>query len=331
MIEQEFNAICLFRQENPPIKGTTLKTNSPIVEPVFENLKSLRDKLELKFKNYKGIDLKFEYSKGASNFPNILHTSILPPNQKVSNGIYVVICFDKLGRGALVGCAESKTNPKGLDVIYRKKTSKDQLNIDVDGGKEETRYNNTFANPKEFYSGIHDDSDLLKHIEISIDLVLFKLNLIDGKNIEVRELVSSNILFTTFEPNNIHDGREKIAREIIARRGQKKFRNSLLESYNFQCAISKCKIQPILEAAHILPYKGADTNHVQNGILLRADLHTLFDLNLLSIDPKSYTIAIDDSLKDSEYYLYHGQALEVPRKIELQPSKEALLLRKHAV
>jgi len=327
MIEKEFNELCSFRQNHPPIKGEAISTNSELVKPVFANLVALRNKLENRFKNYKGVDLKFEYSKGASNFPNILHVSILPPEQKVSNGIYVVICFDKFGRGAVAGCAESKTNPKGLDVITRKKSNKNKLPIDVDGGKENTKYNNTFANPQDFYYELTDDTELFDHLEASLKLVLFKLNLIDSSNIPVKDLVTSNSFTRPFDPENLEDGRKKIAREINVRQGQPKFRKDLLKAYNYQCAISGCEIQSILEAAHILPYKGKDTNHVQNGILLRADLHTLFDLQLISIDSETYTIGIDDSLKDSEYQIYNGKKLNLPKEIGSQPSKEALILR----
>lgn len=327
MIEKEFNELCSFRQNNPPIKGETISTNSELVKPVFANLSAFRNKLEDRFRNYKDVDLKFEYSKGASNFPNILHVSILPPEQKVSNGIYVVICFDKLGRGAVAGCAESKTRPKGLDVIIRKKSNKDELLIDVDGGKENTKYNNTFANPKEFYHELVDDKELFDHLEASLNLVLFKLSLIDSSNVPVKDLVASNSLSAPFDPENVEDGRKKIAREISVRQGQPKFRKDLLKAYNYQCAISGCEIQPILEAAHILSYKGKETNHVQNGILLRADLHTLFDLQLISIDSETYTIDIDDSLKNSEYKIYNGRKLNLPKTTEFQSSKEAIILR----
>lgn len=327
MIEKEFNELCSFRRKHPPVKGETISTNSELVRPVFANLTALRNKLENRFKNYKGVDLKFEYSRGASNFPNILHVSILPPEQKVSNGIYVVICFDKLGRGALAGCAESKTHPKGLDVITRKKSNKDELIIDVDGATENTKYNNTFANPKEFYYELIDDKELFDHLQASLKLVLFKLNLIDSSNIPVKDLVTSTSFSTPFNPENVEDGRKKIAREISVRQGQPKFRKDLLKAYNYQCAISGCEIQPILEAAHILPYKGKETNHIQNGILLRADLHTLFDLQLISIDSETYTIGIDESLKNSEYKIYNGKKLNLPKAISSQPSKEALILR----
>ncbi|MNH00702.1 hypothetical protein D3C87_467110 [compost metagenome] len=327
MIEKEFNELCSFRQNHPPVKGEAISTNSELVKPVFANLATLRNKLENRFRNYKGIDLKFEYSKGASNFPNILHVSILPPDQKVSNGIYVVICFDKFGRGAVAGCAESKTHPKELDVIVRKKNNKDEPIIDVDGGKENTKYNNTFANPKEFYFELIDDKELFDHLETSLNLVLFKLNLIDSSKLPVKDLVTSNSFSAPFDPKNIDDGRRKIAREINVRQGQPKFRKDLLKAYNYQCAISGCGIQPILEAAHILPYKGKETNHVQNGILLRADLHTLFDLQLISIDPLTKIVSVDASLKNSEYNIYNGIKLNLPMELDLQPSKEALILR----
>lgn len=86
-----------------------------------------------------------------------------------------------------------------------------------------------------------------------------------------------------FDPAMIEDGRERVAREIAIRRGQAGFRNQLLEAYGC-CAMSGCTVASALEAAHIMPYQGPGTNHPSNGLLLRADLHTLFDLGLLSVD-----------------------------------------------
>src|ERR1700722_13605652 len=80
-----------------------------------------------------------------------------------------------------------------------------------------------------------------------------------------------------FDPKNIKDARERIRRTIVQRRGQAKFRNALLEAYGSRCAISGCGALEVLEAAHICPYQGSATNHVTNGLLLRADIHTLFD------------------------------------------------------
>src|SRR5690606_14516906 len=86
------------------------------------------------------------------------------------------------------------------------------------------------------------------------------------------------------------DDRESVFRSIKARRGQQKFRESLCKRYNNTCVVTGCKILDILEAAHIMPYRGKKDNHPSNGLLLRADIHTLFDLDLIGIDPKSLLV-----------------------------------------
>lgn len=76
--------------------------------------------------------------------------------------------------------------------------------------------------------------------------------------------------------------RQLIAASIKGRRGQTKFRQDLLKVYG-QCLVTGCQYEPILEAAHIEPYFLGGTFAVENGLLLRADMHTLFDLGLGSV------------------------------------------------
>ena len=57
-----------------------------------------------------------------------------------------------------------------------------------------------------------------------------------------------------------------------------------------------CTVFAVLEAAHIKPYQGENDNHPQNGLLLRADIHTLFDLNLLGIQPERLQVEISGPL-----------------------------------
>jgi predicted restriction endonuclease len=78
-----------------------------------------------------------------------------------------------------------------------------------------------------------------------------------------------------FNPHDDQDARERTFAAIVRRRGQSRFRRSLLRAYTGQCAVTACDAQETLEAAHILPYRGQRTNHVTNGLLLRADLHSL--------------------------------------------------------
>jgi len=127
-----------------------------------------------------------------------------------------------------------------------------------------------------------------------------------------------------FDPEDVSDGRRRILREIVNRQGQPVFRNRILDVYGRRCAITGSNVIETLEAAHIYPYRGAHTNHVSNGILLRADFHTLFDLRLIAIDTSDYTILIADRLKDTTYGRFSGRKLELPFNSRVRPSKQAL-------
>ncbi len=319
----EFNNICNFRREHPGITGSGLKSNDPALIPVKNDLQLIKESLENHFANYKGSNFTIEVSLGVGNFPTILHASILPPKQKVSDGIYAVMCFDKLGRGAVVGCAESVTHPRGLKTVIRK-TRKVELKIDVDGVNPTTKYNNTFENPKEFYSGIQTDSDLINHIKNSLDIALYRLGLGDSPELNINYRVAAEVLAPEFDPSNMTDGREKISRQITARRGQKKFRNALIKAYNGKCAVTGSNVESVLEAAHILPYYGQHTNHVQNGILLRSDIHLLFDLGQLTIDADSKKIKINSTLAGSYYSKYIDIVINLPEMISDHPHIDAL-------
>lgn len=71
-----------------------------------------------------------------------------------------------------------------------------------------------------------------------------------------------------FDPTNAKDAREKVLREIRARRGQKQFRDALIEAYEGRCAVTGCDVLDVLEAAHITPYLGPETNHVTKSPLI---------------------------------------------------------------
>lgn len=120
------------------------------------------------------------------------------------------------------------------------------------------------------------------------------------------------------------DNRERTLRAIKCRRGQRKFRNRILKRYGRTCVVSGCQVEELLEAAHILPYRGEEYNHPSNGLLLRSDLHTLFDLGLLRIQPGSLKISIGESIDDPNYRQFHGQCLNVSAR--LPPSEDALSL-----
>lgn len=127
-----------------------------------------------------------------------------------------------------------------------------------------------------------------------------------------------------FNPQNIVDARKKVLGSVVRRQGQAKFRLALLKAYDGRCAITGCTITALLEAAHIVPYQGADTNVVGNGLLLRADIHTLFDLGLLWVDADKRIVKLADELKGSEYMRYQDMPILSPKSAVDQPSAKAL-------
>jgi putative restriction endonuclease len=127
-----------------------------------------------------------------------------------------------------------------------------------------------------------------------------------------------------FDPCNIEDARSRALAAIVQRQGQPRFRGELLGAYGGACAITKCNLEEVLEAAHIYPFKGHLTNTVQNGLLLRADIHTLFDRGLIAIDTSDWTILVDRKLSQTEYGALNGQPLSLPAQNQFRPNKNAL-------
>ncbi len=114
---------------------------------------------------------------------------------------------------------------------------------------------------------------------------------------------------------------------IKVRRGQSEFRASLIGAYAGKCAVTGSRIVDLLEAAHILPHAEGTDYRVSNGLLLRADIHTLYDLHLLSIDER-HRVHLSKSLQTSEYLRHHGKdLLALPSTVGQQPSAQNLQAR----
>jgi putative restriction endonuclease len=130
------------------------------------------------------------------------------------------------------------------------------------------------------------------------------------------------------------DQRRIALRNQVQREGQGAFRLRLLDAYGRQCAITREHTEPVLAAAHIQPYLGPASNHVQNGILLTQEFHTLFDQGLVAIEPPTssggeHRLKVSGLLQERwnngrRYRDYDGVALHVPDAPRLQPSRGAL-------
>jgi hypothetical protein len=130
------------------------------------------------------------------------------------------------------------------------------------------------------------------------------------------------------EPQNSKDGRQAVIDTIIRRRGQPQFRQALLEAYEHRCAITNFNAIDALEAACIVPFRGKFTHHPSNGLLLRSDIHALFDLGKVAIDTGTMSVVMTDDLMDTSYRILSGRPLRYPKEEAHRPSSEALDLHR---
>lgn len=122
----------------------------------------------------------------------------------------------------------------------------------------------------------------------------------------------------------IGDTRRIVERQIRERRGQLAFRNALRQRYGDRCQVSGSELLAVLEAAHIIPHRGEADNNAENGLLLRSDIHTLFDLDLLGIEPTTLRIELHPHVK-SEYGQFANVAIKC--RGSYRPSQVALQQR----
>jgi putative restriction endonuclease len=150
--------------------------------------------------------------------------------------------------------------------------------------------------------------------------------LVTGDDIEVQQVRLEEA--GDFDPVTSLQGKEKVFASIASRRGQRAFRVALMQAYSGCCAVTGCSLQAVLEAAHIIPYQGAQTNHIQNGVLLRADIHTLFDLHLIAVESKDMSLLISPELNGTEYENLSGSLLKIPIALSHRPSRDALRMHR---
>jgi putative restriction endonuclease len=117
--------------------------------------------------------------------------------------------------------------------------------------------------------------------------------------------------------------------EILTRvrLGQGAFRVLITDAYDRKCAISGERTLPVLDAAHIKPYEQLGPHAISNGLLLRSDIHKLFDKGYMTIT-NDYKIEVSNRIKQEfengrEYYRYHGNSLlNLPKRVIDKPSNQ---------
>lgn len=136
--------------------------------------------------------------------------------------------------------------------------------------------------------------------------------------------VSSQGLQTAEEPQPRYGN----AMTVFPRLGQGSFRLIVTDSYERRCAFTNSPVLHVLDAAHIRPYSSGGTHAPSNGILLRQDLHTLFDRGYMTVTPR-HRIEVSSRIKEEfhngkEYYALHGQNMRLHEYGDRRPSAEFL-------
>jgi putative restriction endonuclease len=117
---------------------------------------------------------------------------------------------------------------------------------------------------------------------------------------------------------------------VLPRLGQGSFRVLITEAYTRRCVVTLERTLPVLEAAHIRPYAKGGTHELSNGLLLRSDLHTLFDRGYLGIDPKECRVIVSSRIREEfengkDYYSLDGRLITPPADEMAVPAFENLL------
>ena len=121
-------------------------------------------------------------------------------------------------------------------------------------------------------------------------------------------------------------------RLVAPRLGQGGFRIGVLENYRRRCVITGERTEPVLEAAHIRRYSESGGHDLANGLLLRSDLHRLFDLGYIGVEPEKRSVLVSSKIRERfengrAYYALHGTRLALPVNPATAPDPN--LLRFH--
>ena len=116
---------------------------------------------------------------------------------------------------------------------------------------------------------------------------------------------------------------------VLPRLGQGSFKIMVADAYSRRCTVTGERALPVLQAAHIRPYAEGGDHRVDNGLLLRSDLHILFDRGYMTVTP-DYRVEVSRRLKKDfdngeEYFARHGQRIVLPKSPGWRPNRGFLV------
>lgn len=161
------------------------------------------------------------------------------------------------------------------------------------------------------------------------NIVSFKTyNTGDAEGLALWEAVNERLSRSPFSGMAEDEARFGAPHLIKPRLGQGAFRVLVTDIYRRRCAVTQERTLPALEAAHIRPYGDGGAHAAQNGLLLRRDIHSLFDAGYVTVTP-DLDFEVSRRIKEEfdngrHYYALHGQKIHAPNDTAQRPDPAAL-------
>jgi putative restriction endonuclease len=163
----------------------------------------------------------------------------------------------------------------------------------------------------------------------SPNIVSFKTyNTGDAEGLQLWEDVSDRLAQQQLPGTVEDDPRFGEPHLIRPRLGQGAFRVLVTDIYGRRCAVTQERTLPALEAAHIRPYGDGGKHEAQNGLLLRRDIHSLFDAGYVTVTP-DLNFEVSRRIREEfengrHYYALHGHRIAAPEQLIERPDPGAL-------
>jgi putative restriction endonuclease len=165
------------------------------------------------------------------------------------------------------------------------------------------------------------------------------LNIVRGKGYDSEtepgrslwQLIQDRLISSTSSVHSsVRESGQRYGKPVLVqqRLGQGSFRILVTDLYNRSCAVTGGRALPVLVAAHIRSYSEGGEHRVDNGLLLRSDLHTLFDRGYVTVTPE-YRLEVGKRLRTDfengeEYFVWHGKPITLPARSADRPRPEFL-------
>jgi len=147
----------------------------------------------------------------------------------------------------------------------------------------------------------------------------------DAEGLDLWESINSRLGSNSVAEDPERYGKPQLIRPRL---GQGAFRALVTDAYGRRCAVTRERTLPALEAAHIRPYGDGGAHEERNGLLLRSDVHRLFDAGYVTITTDlrfEVSRRIREEFENGrDYYGLRGQPITVPDKPSLRPDPSAL-------